>query len=62
MIYMENKDHTMDKLDEDVVRILDGWYGEPLSHAEDETNRRKYLYEPLSELVKKWKEKFYGSE
>lgn len=33
-----------------VVRILDGWFGESLEDAEDEFNRRKYLYEPLYKL------------
>lgn len=31
--------------------ILDGWFGEPLEHAEDEEHRRRCLYDPLHKLV-----------
>lgn len=34
-----------------LISILDGWFGETLEHAEDEAQRRKYLYEPLIKLV-----------
>jgi hypothetical protein len=33
-----------------VDSILDGWFGEPLEHAEDEDSKRRYLYGPLRKL------------
>jgi len=36
----------------EVDRILDGWFGESLENAEDEDNRRRFLYEPLRKLAR----------
>lgn len=45
----------MKKINEDVERILDGWFGESLENSENENQLRRYLYEPLSDLVEKTK-------
>ncbi|AGR47692.1 hypothetical protein PHIM7_44 [Sinorhizobium phage phiM7] len=34
-----------------VDSILDGWFGEALEDAENEQDRRNYLYEPLRKLM-----------
>lgn len=34
-----------------VDSILDGWFGEPLEHSENEDQLRKHLYDPLRKLV-----------
>ncbi|AKF13325.1 hypothetical protein PHIN3_60 [Sinorhizobium phage phiN3] len=36
-----------------VDSILDGWFGEALEDAENEQDRRNYLYEPLRKLMLK---------
>lgn len=36
----------------DVNSILDGWFGEPVEHA-DNPGREKYLYRPLLQLYAK---------
>ena len=33
-----------------VDQILDGWFGEPPGHSNDEAGRLKYLYEPLRRI------------
>lgn len=39
------------EIDDEVKAILDHWFGESLEDSEDESVRRRYLYEPLSEAI-----------
>lgn len=45
------------ELDEEVKSIIDGWFGEAVEDSENEYLLRRALYKPLSDLVKKYKEK-----
>lgn len=38
---------------EAIDAVLDGWFGEPLAHAEDEANKTRHLYMPLYGVVQK---------
>lgn len=43
---------TKNEAERVAVGILDGWFGEPLESAEDEVQRRLYLYKPMVDLVR----------
>lgn len=43
---------TKNEAERTAVGILDGWFGESLENAEDEAQKRKYLYGPMIDLVR----------
>jgi hypothetical protein len=43
---------TSNEAERIAVGILDGWFGEPVENAEDEKQKRHYLYDPMVKLVR----------
>jgi hypothetical protein len=39
------------KIKQEIIRILEGWFGESLEDSDQEDSHRKYLYEPLLKVI-----------